>query len=475
MAIDLRSLTITSWCEQLASGEARAIDLVAAYQVEITRRNGELNAYLEVFDDARAAAEESDRWVAAGKAPRPLEGVPLAIKDNILIEGEICSAASKMLASYRATYSATVINRLRQAGAIILGRTNMDEFAMGSSTENSAFGPTRHPNDPTRVPGGSSGGTAAAVAAHLALAGLGSDTAGSVRQPASFCGLVGLKPTYGAVSRFGLIAMASSLDQIGPITKTVADAEIIFSVIRGRDDLDATTVEYPRPQEPLPVVADLRLGVPENLISDRVSEAVKQNFDQALEVWRALGVKVVPINLPRLVDALAAYYIISPAEVSSNLARFDGMRYADRVTAPTLLEEYERTRGEGFGQEVRRRIILGTYVLSSGYYDAYYRRALVARAFLTADFLDAFKQVDAVVMPTTPSTAFALGEKTISPLQMYLADIFTVPANIAGLPALTLPQGEDEQGLPCGFQFITPLFREDLLFYLGKQHANLSA
>lgn len=475
MSIDLRSLTIASWREQLSAKTALTADLVAAYQSEIARRNGGLNAYLEVFDDANRAAEESDKLIAAGRPPRPLEGVPFAVKDNILIAGRICSAASKMLASYRAVYSATVVERLRRAGAIMLGRTNMDEFAMGSSTENSAFGPTRHPADPTRVPGGSSGGTAAAVAADLALAGLGSDTAGSVRQPASFCGLVGLKPTYGAVSRFGLIAMASSLDQIGLLVKTAADAETIFSVIRGRDHFDATTVPYPEPQETLPPIAALRLGVPEGLIGGGVSEVVKRNFTLALEHWRTGGAKVIPIVLPRLTEALHAYYIISPAEVSSNLARFDGMRYANRVAGSALREEYEKTRGAGFGRETRRRIILGTYVLSAGYYDAYYRRARAARALLTADFSAAFGQVDAVVTPTTPTTAFALGEKTADPLEMYLTDVFTAPANIAGLPALTLPYGTDENGLPCGFQFIAPPFHEDLLFHLAKQHANLSA
>lgn len=475
MAIDLKSLTVVSWLEQLTAGQVRAVDLVDVYQVEIARRNGDLNAYLEVFDEAKEAAKQSDKFIAAGNPPRPLEGVPLAIKDNILIGGQIASAASKMLAIYRAAYSATVIDRLRQAGAIMLGRTNMDEFAMGSSTENSAFGSTKHPIDPTRVPGGSSGGSAAAVAADLALAGLGSDTAGSVRQPASFCGLVGLKPTYGSVSRVGLIAMASSLDQIGPLTKTVADAEIIFSVIRGRDPLDATTVDYPESTMVLPKITAVQLGVPDGLLGEGVSQAVAESFNTALERWRSAGAKIVPIKLPRLADALAAYYIISPAEVSSNLARFDGIRYGDRVAGATLLEEYEKTRGVSFGREVRRRIILGTYVLSSGYYDAYYRRAVATRALLTTDFNAVFKQVDVVVMPTTPTTAFALGEKSADPLSMYLADIYTVPANIAGLPAITVPEGRDASGLPCGFQFIAPAFREDLLFHLGKQHANLPA
>ena len=473
MPIDLRTLTIASWRAQLVAKTVRVVDLVEAYQDEIARRNGELNAYLEVFDNAKLLAEQSDQWLEKGNPPRSLEGVPLAIKDNILIDGQICSAGSKMLASYRATYSATVIERLAQAGAIALGRTNMDEFAMGSSTENSAFGPTHHPTDPTRVPGGSSGGTASAIGANLALAGLGSDTAGSVRQPASFCGLVGLKPTYGAVSRSGLIAMASSLDQIGPMAKTVADIETIFSVIRGRDPLDSTTVEYPEVKNILPEIKNIRLGVPEGLIGDGVSEAVKNNFTTALERWRLAGAKIVSITLPRLADALAAYYIISPAEVSSNLARFDGVRYGERVAGATWREEYEKTRGQKFGREVRRRIILGTYALSAGYYDAYYRRAVATRDLLVADFANAFSQVDAVIMPTTPTTAFALGEKVTDPLQMYLADVFTVPANIAGLPALSVPNGVDERGLPFGFQFIAPSWREDLLFQLGNQHANL--
>ncbi|MEK7622043.1 MAG: Asp-tRNA(Asn)/Glu-tRNA(Gln) amidotransferase subunit GatA [Patescibacteria group bacterium] len=473
MSFDLPSLTIASWREHLIRKTARAVDLIAAYRGEIERRNRDLNAYLEVFTNAEQMAEESDKRLATGASPRPLEGVPFAIKDNILIEGQICSASSKMLASYRAAYSATVITRLQAAGAIMLGRTNMDEFAMGSSTENSAFGPTRHPLDPTRVPGGSSGGTAAALAANLALAGLGSDTAGSVRQPASFCGLVGLKPTYGAVSRSGLIAMASSLDQIGPMGKTVADVETIFSVIRGRDPLDPTTVDYPKSDLKLPEIKSVRIGVPEGLIGEGVSEEVKNNFTAAVEKWRAAGAKIISVTLPRLAEALAAYYIISPAEVSSNLARFDGMRYGDRAAGETLLEEYEKTRGQGFGREARRRIMLGTYVLSAGYIDGYYRRAVETRTTLTADFTAAFRQVDAVMMPTTPTTAFRLGEKSVNPLEMYLADVFTAPANITGLPAISLPAGHDAAGLPIGFQFIAPPLREDRLFHLGQQHVNL--
>lgn len=473
MTIDLKTLTITSWREKLVKREANATELVVAYRAEIAKRNPSLNAYLEVFDSAMPEAETCDERLANGGEVRALEGVPFAIKDNILVEGQIASASSKMLAKYRASYTATVIERLHTAGAIILGRTNMDEFAMGSSTENSAFGPTKNPFDEARVPGGSSGGSAATVSANLALASLGSDTAGSVRQPAAFCGLVGLKPTYGAVSRSGLIAMASSLDQIGPLTKTVADAEIIFSVIRGRDPLDSTTVEYPTTKNVLPAIKNIRLGVPEGLISDGVSSTVKRNFESSLKRWQVMGAKIVPVTLPRLSDALSAYYIISPAEVSSNLARFDGMRFGDRRVGATLREEYNKTRGEGFGREVRRRIILGTYVLSSGYYDAYYRRAIAVQNLLRADFASTFAQVDAIVMPTTPTTAFALGEKTDDPLQMYLADIFTVPANITGLPAITVPDGVDESGLPCGFQFIAPAFREDLLFHLGQHHATL--
>ena len=469
MKNELAELSITEAGKKLADKEISAVELAEACLANIEKKNPSLNAYLEVFGDVKKQAEAADirRAGAERNEVHPLLGIPLGVKDNILIKGRRASAASRMLENYVASYDSTVASKLKDAGAVFLGRTNMDEFALGGSTENSAFGVTKNPHDPSRVAGGTSGGSAAAVAAHMTLGALGSDTGGSVRNPASFCGVVGLKSTYGAVSRSGLIAAVSSFDQVGPITKTVADAELLFNTIRGKDALDSTCIER-SPTRP----AKKKIAVLRSLTAG-VEPVTMGHFENALKTLRSAGYEIEDIELPSHALALPAYYIINFAEVSTNLARFDGVRYGLSLHGEDLLGDYAASRGAGFGSETRRRIMLGTYVLSAGYYDAYYRRALATRDLLVADFANAFNQVAAVVTPTTPTTAFALGEKTTDPLQMYLADVFTVPANVAGLPALSVPNGVDKSGLPFGFQFVAPHFREDLLFQLGKQHANL--
>lgn len=475
--MELKDFTIKKAHELLISKKMSVLELVDTVRKQAESAK-DLNAYLEVFDDSRSQAERAQKMIDEGAAT-PLTGIPLAMKDNILIKGKIVSASSKMLESYRASYDAFVTKKLRDAGAIFLGRTNMDEFAMGGSTENSAFGTTKNPHDEMRVPGGSSGGSAAAVAADAALGALGSDTGGSIRQPAAFCGVVGLKPTYGSVSRSGLIAMASSLDQIGPFAKTVEDAETIFNAIKGHDPMDSTSmpdgmVNTVARGEKKPRV----IGVPSNFIrSEGVDPRVLKNFEDSLEIMRGAGYEIRDISLPSLSYGLSVYYILMPAEVSSNLARFDGVRYGYHADGANLLEDYARSRGEGFGREVRRRILLGTYVLSAGYYDAYYGRACAVREILRREFAEIFKQVDLIATPTTPTPAFKIGEKTGDPLQMYLADIFTVPVNIVGVPAISVPSGfavEDGKKLPLGMQFIAPHFHEDALFVAGRDlEANL--
>ena len=395
-----------------------------------------------------------------------MTGIPLAIKDNILIDGRIASSGSKILENYRASYDATVIAKLKSHGAVFLGRTNMDEFAMGSSTENSAFGITRNPVDTERVPGGSSGGSAAAVAGGMALAALGSDTGGSIRQPASHCGIVGLKTSYGSVSRFGLMPMGSSLDQIGPLTKTTEDARILFEAIRGHDENDSTSL----PDYPLSA-GGKRIGVPRAFIEKGIDPDVRTLFDATLERLKAAGYQIVDVEMPNLPYALPVYYVICPAEVSTNLARYDGIRYGLSVPADNILEVYKKTRGAGFGPEVRRRILTGTFVLSSGYSDAYYRKARTVRALIRADFERVFKDVDAIALPTAPGPAFRIGEKTSDPLAMYLEDIFSVTANLAGVPAISVPCGtvkRDASDLPVGFQLMGPVRGEGCLVSIGS-------
>ncbi|MEK7148342.1 MAG: Asp-tRNA(Asn)/Glu-tRNA(Gln) amidotransferase subunit GatA [Patescibacteria group bacterium] len=466
--MDIKNLTIKKAHELLVNKKMSVLEL-ANEVTKMAKESSDLNAYLELFSDVRAQAEVAQKMIDEGTATL-MTGIPLAMKDNILIKGKIASASSKMLENYVATYDAGVTKKLREAGAIFIGRTNMDEFAMGGSTENSAFGVTKNPHDKTRVPGGSSGGSAAALSSGAALGALGTDTGGSIRQPASFCGVVGLKPTYGMVSRSGLISMASSLDQAGPFAKTVEDAEIIFDCIKGHDPMDSTSYpdDFPRKNFNKPRV----IGVPTEFVHAKgVDARVLKNFEESLEQMKKAGYEVREISLPSLAHGLSVYYILMPAEVSSNLARMDGVRYGYHRDGANLLEDYMRSRGEGFGREVRRRILLGTYVLSSGYYDAYYGRACAVREMLKKDFEKAFEDVDIIATPTTPTPAFKIGEKSSDPLQMYLADIFTVPVNIAGVPAISVPSGfvsEGDAKLPLGIQFIAPHFGEDALFAAGK-------
>jgi len=470
MALDLNKLTIASAHDSLLAGDFKAADLATAYMDEINQKNGDLNAYLEVFGDTVEQAKLVDEKISRKEEVSVLAGIPLAIKDNILIKGRKASAASKILENYTATYDSTVIEKLKSKEAIFLGRTNMDEFAMGGSGENSAFGATKNPNDSSRVTGGSSSGSAAAVAGGMALAALGSDTGGSIRQPASFCNLVGLKPTYGTVSRYGLMAMASSLDQIGPIAKTVGDAEIIFNAIKGKDPLDSTSADSPA----YPPSGEKKIiGVPESFLSEGVDDEVLKNFYEAVHKFRDMGYEVVNVDLSLLKYAVACYYVLMPAEASANLARFDGVRYGLHKDGKDLLEDYQRTRGEGFGPEVRRRIMLGTYVLSAGYYDAYYNKANDVRKLIKMAYQKVFDQVDVVLTPTAPTPAWKIGEKVNNPLQMYLEDIFTIPANLAGIPAMSIPAGKTSDGLPLGLQLTAPHFREDLLFSFGKSFGKL--
>lgn len=468
--IDIKTLTIKSAHEALKKGEFKVADLFDAYKLEAQKVNPEINAYLEFFDESDAIQNAQKRY-DEGTAGT-LTGMPFAMKDNILIKGHIASASSKMLENYIATYDSTVTKRLREAGALFLGRTNMDEFAMGGSTENSAFGPTKNPYDTSRVPGGSSGGSAAAVAMNGSIAAMGTDTGGSIREPASFCGLVGFKPTYGAVSRHGLIAMGSSLDQVGPLTKTVTDAEIIFNTIRGKDGFDSTAIDdgfYPKKEwkgkKPT-------IGVPRAIINTKGVDAdVIKNIDESIEKFKKLGYDVVDIELPNIGYSLAVYYVLMPAEVSSNLARFDGIKYGLSVPGKDLIDGYFKSRGAGFGKEVRRRIILGTYVLSAGYADAFYYKAQALRKLIADDFTKAWGKVDMILTPTAPSPAFKIGEKVNDPVSMYLADIFTVTANIVGVPGLALPSGflvRDGKDLPAGIQLMAGLGQEHTLFSAGK-------
>jgi aspartyl-tRNA(Asn)/glutamyl-tRNA(Gln) amidotransferase subunit A len=466
--MNIKELTIVDAHELLVSKKMSVRELVEAV-VSVANETHDLNAYLEIFDDIKDDIERAQKKIDDGTSTL-LTGIPLAMKDNILIKGKIASASSKMLEQYCAPYDAFVTKKLRDEGVIFVGRTNMDEFAMGGSTENSAFGATKNPHDKTRVPGGSSGGSAAVIAVGSALGSLGSDTGGSIRQPAAFCGVVGLKPTYGTVSRSGLIAMASSLDQIGPFAKTVEDAEIIFNAISDHDPMDSTSV--PVAQRTMENKKPKVIGVPFNFVrGEGVDPRVLKNFEESLEKMKNAGYEVRDVSLPSLAYGLAVYYILMPAEVSSNLARFDGVRYGYHKDGANLLEDYLQSRGEGFGREVRRRILLGTYVLSSGYYDAYYGRACAVREILRQDLARVFEEVDIIATPTTPTPAFKLGEKTSDPLQMYLADIFTVPVNITGVPAISVPSGfVDEEGsrLPLGIQFVAPHFCEKMLFEVGK-------
>lgn len=454
--------TIRGIQDGLRKGHFSAEEIFNHYSEKIKKENKKLNAFLSTHDFGESSNKGS------------LYGVPCAIKDNFLIDGTVATAGSKILKNYTSAYDATVIKKLREAGVTFLGKTNMDEFAMGSSTENSAFGVTKNPLDHSRVPGGSSGGSAAAVAADLAVFTLGSDTGGSVRQPASFCGIVGLKPTYGRVSRHGLIAMSSSLDQIGPLTKNVYDSALVLNVISGHDIFDSTTVpkEIPDFTKNLEKnIKGLRVGVPKEFFGQGLEKEVHEKVQSAISKLQELGCEIVNISLPHSDYALAVYYILMPCEVSSNLARFDGIRYGhSSKSAKTLLDTYLESRAEGFGPEPKRRIMLGTYALSSGYYDAYYLKAQKVRALIKKAFDDAFEKVDVIVGPTTPTTAFKIGEKAADPLSMYLSDIYTVPVNLAGLPGISIPCGNGAQsGLPVGFQVIGRAFDEATVLQIAYQ------
>lgn len=462
-------LTIKDAARALRAHELTVRELWDACHAEAVKRNPELNAYLELFDADDEAIEKAQKRIDAEGDKAPLLcGIPLAIKDNILIEGKIASAASKMLENHRATYDATIITKLKEAGALFVGRTNMDEFAMGSSTENSAFGTVKNPHDVTRVPGGSSGGSAAALAAHTALGALGTDTGGSIRQPAAHCGLTGLKPTYGAVSRSGLVALGSSLDQAGPFGKTVTDTKILFEALRGQDAHDSTTIAehtYPKRETP----KHMRIGVPFALLKDGIDRDVREAFDATLARLESEGHTVVDVSLPTSAYALPVYYVIMPAEASTNLARYDGIRYGHAARGETLLSDYVRSRTEGFGKETKRRILLGTFVLSSGYIDAYYRKADATRGVLRREYDEAFTRTDVIAFPTTPSPAFRFGEKS-DPVSMYLEDVFTVTANLTGMPALSVPMGTVERDgvwLPIGIHLTAPRGADDLLLAAG--------
>lgn len=469
MTKPLNELSITEAAKGLRAHEFSVRDLWDACAAAARARNEELNAYLELFDaDDAAIAAAQKRIDDEGDAAPLLCGIPLAMKDNILIEGKIVSAASKMLMNHTAIWDATGVKKLRDAGALFVGRTNMDEFGMGASTEHSAFGSSKNPHDTSRVPGGSSGGSAVAVAAHMALGAYGTDTGGSCRQPAAHSGVVGFKPTYGAVSRHGLIALGSSLDQMGEIAKTAEDARILFEAVRGQDPLDSTSIEKDfyakRPER-----ESLRIGVPYHLLEEGVDEDLRAHFDAALKSLESRGYTLVPIELPTSSFALPVYYIIMPAEASANLARYDGIRYGLAKRGDSLLSDYIESRTEGFGPETIRRILLGTFVLSSGYIDAYYRKAEKVRDVLRDEYNAAFEKVDVIAFPTTPSPAFRFGEKS-DPVSMYLEDIFTVTANLTGMPAISVPMGNVERdgvSLPTGIHFTAPHGADDILFKIG--------
>ena len=463
--MDLKLLTIDAARSAVQQREITAMALAEAHYARIEKEDGQIGAFLTLSKErALEQADRMDRMVADGKTLPPLGGVPVGIKDVMSTRGLRSTAGSKILENYIPPYDCTAVARLEAAGAVVLGKMNCDEFAMGSSKENSAYGPVRNPRDLSRVPGGSSGGSAAAVAADMAVATLGSDTGGSIRQPASFCGVVGLMPTYGRVSRYGLIAFASSLDHIGPLTKTVKDAATVLRTIAGRDPMDSTSADVPVPDYVAELdkpVRGMKIGVAKEYFGEGLDDEVRQAVEAAIDKLKGLGCEIVPVSLPHTPYAIPTYYLIATAEASSNLARYDGVRYSHRARgAKTLSEMYRRSRDEGFGAEVKRRIMLGTYALSAGYYDAYYLKAQKVRTLLTRDFDEAFRKVDAIVTPTSPTAAFRLGEKSNDPLAMYLADIYTVTADLAGIPGISVPCGETKEKLPIGLQILGKHFDE---------------
>jgi len=466
--MDVSLLTIKKIHNGLINKKFSCEEVVKAYLNNIQKLDKEINAFITVFDkQAIGQAKEIDKSISQGKKLSALGGVPVAIKDNTLVEGQKCTAGSKILDNYIAPYDARVVKKIKERGGIILGKTNLDEFAMGASGEYSAYGATKNPHNLKYVPGGSSSGSAAAVSAQMCTVALGSDTAGSVRYPSSLCGVVGMKPTYGAVSRYGLIAMASSLDQIGPIAKNVEDAESLFNVIKGNDPMDATSYEQPKKTDRKVDIKNLKIGVAKECLGHGVQKEIIDITKEAISKLEKQGIKIETVSLPYLEYGVACYYIIMPAEASSNLARYDGVKFGMAKETDDLLSRYFETRGEFFGAEVKRRIMLGTYCLSAGYYDSYYLKAQKMRDKIRQDFDNIFKKVDLLLTPTSPFLPFKLGERLEDPLSMYMADFLTVPANLAGLPAISVPAG-DVDGLPVGIQFVAPQYQEKRIFKVAK-------
>ena len=472
--MDVVDLTLCDALDLLARKEFSSEDLVRGLIGRIRSRDQDIGAYIDLDEEgALQQARAADRARAAGHAGRLL-GAPIAVKDILNVQGQSCTCASNILTGYRSLYDATAIRRLRDEGAVFVGRTNMDEFAMGSTTENSARAVTHNPIDTERVPGGSSGGSAAAVAAGEALAALGTDTGGSIRQPAAFCGCVGLKPSYGRVSRYGLVAFASSLDQVGPLTHDVRDAALLLEVLSGHDPLDSSSVDLPVPAYTEMLVTGLegvRVGLPREYFLEGLNAEVKDRVMAAVDTCRDLGAEVIEVSLPHTEYAIATYYVIATAEASANLARYDGVRYGFRADAASNpIEMYGRTRAQGFGSEVKRRIILGTYVLSSGYYDAYYLSAQKVRTLIRRDFEESFQKCDVLLTPTTPTPAYRIGEKTDDPLEMYMSDVFTATANLAGICGISVPCGEAQGGLPVGLQILGPAFKEESILRVAHAY-----
>jgi aspartyl-tRNA(Asn)/glutamyl-tRNA(Gln) amidotransferase subunit A len=477
--MDLTALTIDAARSAIQERKTTSMVLVESFYERIQKEDGEIGAFLTLTKErALEQADRIDRMAAEGKTLPPLGGVPVAVKDVMCTRGVRTTAGSKILGNFIPPYDCTAVARLESAGAVVLGKLNCDEFAMGSSNENSAFRPVRNPRDKTRVPGGSSGGSAAAVAADMAVATLGSDTGGSIRQPAAFCGVVGVLPTYGRVSRYGLIAFASSLDHIGPLTKTAKDAALVLRTIAGRDPMDATSAEVPVPDyvaELETPVRGLKVGVAKEYFGEGLEPEIRKSVEDGIQQFAKLGCEIVEVSLPHSEYAIPTYYIVATAEASSNLARFDGVRYGYRAKGVrTLSDMYRRSRDKGFGAEAKRRIMLGTYALSAGYYDAYYLKAQKVRTLLTRDFDEAFKRVDAIVTPTTPTAAFKLGEKVDDPLAMYLADIYTVTADLAGIPGISIPCGRTRENLPIGMQILGRHFDEATILRLANAFENRS-
>ncbi|MGH8901257.1 MAG: Asp-tRNA(Asn)/Glu-tRNA(Gln) amidotransferase subunit GatA [Egibacteraceae bacterium] len=477
MSRELLTATATQLRGLIARGDVSAAEVVRAHLDRIHATDGRVHAFLRVLDEAALAhAGDIDRRIAAGEPVGPLAGIPLALKDILCTRGVETTCASRILETYRPPYDATVVQRLRAADAVVVGKTNLDEFAMGSSTENSGFGPTRNPWDLGRVPGGSSGGSAAAVAALAAPLGIGTDTGGSIRQPAALCGLVGAKPTYGLVSRYGLIAFASSLDQVGPIARSVCDAALLLEALAGHDPMDSTSIPVEAPDLRSGIdqgVEGLRVGVSREFASvEGLAEGVQARVTDAVTCLGKLGAEIVEVSLPHAGYGVSAYYLIAPSECSSNLSRYDGVRYGLRRPGETAEQMMVRTRGEGFGPEVKRRIMIGTYALSAGYYDAYYAQAQRIRTLIIRDFEAAYAQCDVLVSPTSPTAAFPLGEKVADPLAMYLNDIYTIPSNLAGAPAMSVPVGLDDAGLPVGLQIMAPVLGEAVMFRVARAVEN---